>query len=270
MKLIVVTTSVVIVSLLLLLYGVGSQGYVETHLASAPGNVSGFLTVNQIEIEGSNYLSDVELRAQLPESRQALWWLFNRRSIQNGFASHPFVKSAAVKRCSLSSLGCYKVQIEDQEIRLAVPRGDALWLVGERGKFITPVEDLSLVEQRLGRSVPVYSTSAEQALSPERVAARLSYLAEAVEIIDAATGADFEKIELQKNGEFQILLTETGIPVRFDYAENDLEIIRDEANRLERVLKEIEGRESTVEGIDLAYDRIAVVKFATAEQEEST
>jgi len=113
---------------------------------------------------------------------------------------------------------------------------------------------------KYGELVPVSGLSGEST-SPEIVTARFEYVRKALAIIENGLQIGIKDAELTPQGELIVTLRSPEVRARFDYLKDNWPQLKEEISRLRVLLQEVKGTESDIDLIDLAYERLAVVKL---------
>lgn len=220
-----------------------------------------------IFVRGLTIVREGDLVRALPTNRSVAWWLFNGDKVGERIGELPYVARAEVVRCGLFSWGCFEVVLTEHQPDLIALVKDQAWIISSDGSFIIPVDGKDEINRAFsdytehkGKSPVVVSGLFTQKSSPEVVRARMAYVRQAVDIIEHNSGFSVKTLSLLKNAELLVQFDDLQPTARFDSAQLDLERLADEAVRLKMVVLELGARKSHVKEIDLAFNRIAVVK----------
>lgn len=222
-----------------------------------------------VRIEGAGIVTAAEIERLLPRERSTVEWLVEPMAVEARVATHPLVRRARVRPCSrwlVNAWGCFVVEVEERVPAYIATVGRELWALGNDGAFLAPVgkddDDLGLKLLRTSADRPrvLRGLTAGNA-APTVVTARFQYLQEAIGIIEKETEQRVQDVTLEGNGELTVLFRDAGFRVRFDAAAEDPAKLRVESQRLRELLSELRSELARVAQIDLAYDRLAVVKF---------
>lgn len=253
----------------LILIAVGIYPSSREYLKKLPNKSYIFLTdvafTKDISVIGANFVTEEEVRNALPLTQSAFWWLVNPNEVVTTLRQNKYVASAKVEPCSewiLDKWGCFRVEIDEHEPKFLVNEGGKAWLAGSEGAYLKPISETdneaSLTEE-FG-DLTTISGLARADSSPDLVLARFQYVRNTIGIIEHAVGMGIKNAELSPNGELTVSFIETPIRARFAFAKDKWGELKEETVRLKTLLSEIKGREETIELIDLAYERLAVVK----------
>lgn len=218
-------------------------------------------------IEGQEIVTDAEIKAVLPTERTVPWWLFSRRKIRERLERLPYVAVARVSRCHSFSWSCFILKLEEHVPDFLALIDDQVWVVAADGSFIVPVSSRAEVDrifsanarQIKGDPLLVSGIFAHQA-SPEVVEARARYVRRAVSIIEEHSGFDVRAVSILDNAELTVDFDSLQPRARFDFGEVNLDRLADEAVRFRKVIDELGPRTASIREIDLAFNRLAVVK----------
>lgn len=234
------------------------------------------LMEKKVSISGLRGLTARDLAPQLPMDRSVFWWLFNGEAVSQTLLKNPLVKSAELKSCStfaLSQWGCFNVAISERTPTYTAQIDNQVWVLGEDGGFLfsVPREKFEtvrldqLIRDHYGPQMGTISSLTQISVkgdSPEIIQARISYTRRAIELIQEVSGLKAEIARCTSQGEVRMRFATYPFEVIFDYAENEPEKLRQEARRLKRLVAEFgDHRLQTIELIDLAYNKLAVVRF---------
>lgn len=229
----------------------------------------------EIRFEGLSLVREEELRKLLPESSSVTWWLFNPREIETALLRHSLVQRATVRTCetfAVADWGCFSVAVEERHPAFAALIEDEVWILGQDGGLLFPVPRRLFENEPLVKVLSRYlarDVSATTHLkmlhvagkSPDLIHARLSYTRKAVEIIERHSGLEVAMARCNRQGEIRVRFDNYPFEVLFDYAEDAPKTLTLEAERLAALVREFGQRSQTIELIDLAYNKLAVVRF---------
>lgn len=221
-----------------------------------------------ISVSGAHFVTEDEVRGSLPLDRSVFWWLVNPDDVVADIKAHRYVESAKVTSCSdliFDAWGCFKVNVHEHQPRFIVQQSDSAWLASSEGVFLKPIsealtaENRELLENEYGELTLVSGLSTSGA-SPDLISVRFDYLRTTVGIIEQELNRSISEAIFNPNGELTVSLKDSGLRARFAYAEDNWGTLKDSSTRLRTLLEELRGRESSVELIDLSYQKLAVVK----------
>ena len=163
--------------------------------------------------------------------------------------------------------GCFVAEIEEREPAFIATVGRELWALGSDGAFLAPVgtadDDVGFrLLKAAGERPKILRGLSAGTPSPNGVAARFQFVHEALAVIERETRRTVADLSLEQSGELLILFRDADFQVRFDGLGDDMERLMVEAQRLAALLAEIQAELPRVSEIDLAFERLAVVKFA--------
>jgi hypothetical protein len=219
-----------------------------------------------IGVTGVHFLSEDEVRGALPLNQSVFWWLINSEKVVEGIRKNRYVASATSSPCSdfvVDAWGCFNIRVVEHEPKYIVKNGAAGWIASSEGAYLRPffegednIEDLS---QRYG-PLTVINGLATDGTSPDLVNVRFDYVRSTINVIEHEVGKWISEADFSGNGELTVLLSNPDLRARFAYTENDWGALKESTTRLRTLLEEVKGRESSIELIDLAYQKLAVVK----------
>ncbi len=245
--------------------------------------VNHLLLDKNVSYEGLSYVRSEEIEVLLPMEKSIPWWLFNKSQIETGLLRHSLVKKALLETCdtfAIAEWGCFKVLIQERHPAYAALIEDEVWILGEDGGLLFPVSREQFDSQPLTKILSknlARDVSSDVNLkilqvagsSPDLIHARLSYTRRALEIIEENSGLEAAMARCSHQGEIRIRFDNYPFEVLFDYSEDAPKTLALEAQRLAALLKEFGARAQTIELIDLAYNKLAIVRFHDAQLEES-
>jgi hypothetical protein len=230
-----------------------------------------FLFHKTIAIEGVGASEEESILSALPASRSVLWWFLNRSSIAAQLAMLPRVESASVTSCADEwDLRCFVVHVQERKPVFVTIVGDHGWLVGKDGGLVKPLPNVRTVSD-----VEAFREVSEEPLvavdgveSPESglevVRGRLRYVADVIATIESELPMKIQSVSLERNGEARVSFQGKPYPVLFGFADSDLSSLAEEARRFNLLLSRLEGREELIREIDLAFQKVAVVRLKDA------
>ncbi len=259
----------ILIPITILAIGVGVYPDTREYLKTVPGKTYAILQEvafkKEISVVGTRFVTEEEVRASLPLVQSAFWWLVNPDEVVAGLRQNKYVASAKAEPCSdwvIDKWGCFKIEIDEHDPKFLVEEGGKSWLAGSEGAFLRPIgenESQESLSEDYGDLTRISGLAGDKA-SPDLVLARFQYVRNTVGIIEHSVGMKIKNAVLSPNGELTVDFKETTIRARFAFAKDKWGELKEETTRLRTLLSEIKGREDTVELIDLAYERLAVVK----------
>ena len=222
-----------------------------------------------LRFEGLKMLSPQQLTQWLPHHKSTWWWYWRRGALSGGLMTHPLVRRAEVEPCAEFNWGCFNVRVRERRAAAWVVLEGEPWLAGSDGSLIAPVSDPQRLIEIFGdqtaaleRLPLIEGLAAGAGMAPQIVAARLKHAIAAARLIAAESGYAIERMQLAGNGEVEVRFHGVPAAAKFDVIKGRAARLRKEARRFRRVLEEFRGREDVVRAVDLAYDKMAVVKLA--------
>lgn len=217
----------------------------------------------EILIAGDTNLSDKTIRDLLPTERSNLWWWMNMDLIEASLKKSPWIAKAIIHPCATSILelwGCFVVSIEERKPSFLLNEGDVIWLVGQDGGFISPLTP-RLKDLFQKRTLKLLRGFYDDNPSTDLFNARFHYVREAIEIIEKRTRKRVSSVELLPGGEIEVSFENCPYQVVFSGGSESAEPLHFELDRLEALLDQLADREDSIEKIDLAFNKLAVVKI---------
>jgi hypothetical protein len=224
-----------------------------------------FMDEKQVELEGLALLDRAQVLALLPMEKPFTWWRTNRAEVEYQLGTHPLIASAEVSPCAGMKLRCFRVLVHERVPSFLAALGDKIWLLGDDGGFIAPVPRHKVSEGVMlpsGRHAIWVKGIVSEQNAPEVVRSRIQYVRQIVDHIEPQIGHKVREVELREGGEAIIKLQGLELAAVFSGAgDSEFERIRDEALRLKRLLQEFGERAHRISQVDLAFNKVAVVKL---------
>lgn len=227
----------------------------------------------EIEITGTHFLPAEKVRALLPLQKSVPYWFLNGSLIEAELLQNPIIQRASVARCRTWSRACFRVAIEERVPAFFAWMGTRAWMVGNDGGVIKPVEPAwlrayvssGLAGDAAQLKIPVIGGLAAEDSSPDIVRARFAHVRRALDLIEKTVGIPVSSLELGDKQEMRVRFFGLGLTAIFDVSPEDIwgrepGILVDRAERLKRLLDEFGDKRDLIESVDLAFEKVAVVK----------
>lgn len=214
----------------------------------------------ELRFEGASVIGTAEIESRLPKSRSIVWWLLNGQLVEASLQEDPRIGGAEVRSCDgawLRSWGCFEVRISERSARFAVVLDGVPWKVSDDGAFIRPT-DSSDPDARIIEVGGIDSTRR----APDVMRGILASARAGVEVLENELNIAVEAVDALPSGEFRFRFVGVPFPVTLEAPGDDRVRMRDQAKRLQALLPQLKGRENDVVEVDLAFDRVGVVKMA--------
>lgn len=250
-----------------------SVGGAPTAYRQITQGISKILQNQKLEIKGNKYLKETAIEKLLPEDRSIFWWLINKDSVEKDLLKNALISSANIKKDPRCWLGCYTLTIKERIPTYVVFLNSQAWIVGNDGHFILPIPGVSS-ESQLDKYLKVTenklilisgvvdpSMSSDVATSPDFTKARISYINSVVPVIESEVRRSVKSLTMAANGELEVVFNDITPKAVFEYNGDDLSHIGKSAKRFFSVLQKFAGREGELKQVDLAYDKLAVLKL---------
>lgn len=225
----------------------------------------------QILFKGNKYLSSRDLETLLPLQKGNLWWSLNSDKIIAAMKSEPLLADVSIHGCADAgylSWGCYEIHVIEHEPSYIALSGDRAWLVSGNGGFIAPLvkstESPSLAITKL-------TSQASEAVkirglfdahySPEVIEAKLKVVSLTIEQINQEVGLKVDQVNILQGGELEMIFKGQNFLTVIEFGEGEIERIRDQARRLNKVLLDNKERLNEIERVDLGFNKMAVLRF---------
>ena len=240
----------------------GSQKLVQSVAARAHS----LLEDKEVRIEGLSVLSRTEVERALPFDRSVVWWKLHSTDIQGRLGQNPWVAEASVSRCEgsyIATWGCFVVSVTERTPTFVATVDNTRWIIDRDGSFIVPFGEASA---RLGGGVLVgVEGLASRNSSPDVVRAQLSAATRLLDTIERAVGRPISGLQFLSHGDFAVTFEGVPFPVVFGAGPDSKVPLAEQGERCSELLKRLHDRFPDILKVDLAFDRVGVVKFRTAE-----
>jgi hypothetical protein len=234
-----------------------------------------------IRIEGLKILSRTEVERLLPLTRSVVWWMSNAPVIQARAEESPWIESAVLDSCpggaleawgggaiGLRAWGCFVLSITERTPRFIAMVDNEEWLIAHDGAFLLPLSTI-LQQHRQGddeklavdvRGLTRVTGLASRLNSPDLLAAQLGVAREGVEVMSKRVGRSINSIDFSGKAELSVHFKGVPFPVVFS-AVDEAVSLSEQSERCALVLRQFRDRFGEVEKIDLAFERVGVVKL---------
>jgi hypothetical protein len=222
------------------------------------------------EVEISGISADYEeiIRQALPLERSSVWWIVNRSSIAARLAMLPRVQSASLTSCAGSwGFRCFQLDIQERYPYAVALLADHAWIVGRDGGFIQPLQNVrssddvqTFIEGSSAALVALDGVQGKEG-TLDLVRGRLQYTADIIRTIESEVPLRVTRVSLEQNGEARVSFKGRSYVAIFGFMGSDLSTVGQEARRLNHLLPRIDQRGGIVKEIDLAFQKVAVVRF---------
>lgn len=241
---------------------------------TARGSFSSAVYDKELRIEGLSALSRSEVEDALPLDRSTSWWLTNFPTIQGRLEENPWVKRAVIESCpgvtSVGSWGCFILSITERAPRFLSMVDSEEWLIAEDGAFLLPLYNLlgskDLKDhQKLSvdiKEITKVAGLASRLSSPDILGAQLELVRSVVQLFPNLVGRRVHSIHLQNGSDFEVRFHGIPFPVTFS-ASNHGPTLSDQAERCGLLLKKFQSKYEEIDRVDLAFDKVGVVKMKT-------
>lgn len=219
------------------------------------GVLEGLWYQKVISVSGLKTIEEFEILERLPAERSVSWWNRNLDAVSSELRKDSRIKSVSVSRCQerAVALYCFEVKVEEREPKFVASFGGKSWIVGDDGGFIAPLKDgedslrLPMVNGLRG------NVQMAQALS--------SRIAAALEDISKIVGHEIKLLTVDDNGDLRCEFTTLPFSAVFSFSGFDEMTVSDQARRLVALLHAKQSQLDAISEVDLAFDKIAVVKY---------
>lgn len=224
-------------------------------------------TVRQFEIQGLRALTVSDLEKRFPPRETTyLDWLVRSHTHEQRLAADPWIREAVVSRCKEQWWGCIAIAIEEERPSFVAIIGGVAWLASADGNFLGHVAEDSLqthissIEKDPVDGLPIEVRFAlSEQPSPDAIRGSLRSVRDATATVEGATGLQVSSVEVRTGGEFAVRFREHPFSVVFDGFEGPQPRLGEELKRLNSILAAAGNGVSSIEQIDLAFERVAVI-----------
>jgi len=219
----------------------------------------------EIRIEGLSVLSRAEVERALPLSESVVWWKMHSTDIQSRLEQNPWVQSVSIAECEgsrVSSWGCFVLSIKERTPTYRATVDNVQWIIDRGGSFIAPVGDPAA--KGYARNLITVQGLASRSTSPDIVRAQLAAASHLLGILEREVRRPIQALEFLDQGDFSVRFGGLSFPVVFGAGEDAKVPLSDQGQRCAQVLLRLQDRFGEIEKIDLAFDRVGVVKLRPA------
>ena len=237
--------------------------------ASAAALSNQLLYQRSLQIVGANEALAARVRALLPEQNSNLWWLGHLRTIERLITADEHIASATVALCRdgwLPRIGCFSIEVKPRRTEFLVIAASDVRLVAADGVVLESVAAKD-VEAEINRLV-VAGTKAPRVVrgiysdqpSSDVASARFARISAAVTQLEKQLTRRIEALTFLNSSELEVRIEALRFPVRFNL--DPLTTLSDQADRFLRLEREIAGKTENIELVDMAFDKLGVVRYA--------
>lgn len=225
------------------------------------------LNDKEIRIEGLQTLPRAEIERLLPLNRSVVWWKLQTTSIQGKIAQNPWIGEVRVSSCEggvRTAWGCFLISIKERRPTFLATVDNAPWVIDRSGSFIVPHSD--------GLAIPFneplvkVTGLASRHSSPDVVRAQLSAAANLLDTIESEVHRQVRGVEFLSHGDLSVVFNDVPFPVIFAAGSDSSVPLSEQGRRCAELLKRLRDRFPDIAKVDLAFDRVGVVKFKTPEE----
>jgi hypothetical protein len=255
----------IVASTVLLLHVMDNPALFKRGWAFAREWANNTFQAKDVRIEGLRALSRTEVERVLPLDRSVVWWMMNMPVIQARVADNPWIGDVSVESCSgglFADWGCFVVSVSERKARYLAKVDDEAWIIADDGTFLVPLKGLEAGKvdpESLVRLEGLASRSA----SPDIVRAQVALAKSSVETLQKTALKKVRSLEFGPKGDIVIGFDSVPFPVVFTTSPDSSVSLVEQGDRCAQLFKELGSRMDDVEKIDLAFERVGIVKFKT-------
>lgn len=261
-----------VTSTVLLLHGLDNPDLVRRGVTGIETWGHSVLQDKDIRIEGLRALSRTEVERVLPLDRSVFWWMANTPVVQARVADNPWIGDVSVERCGdgwFSEWGCFVVSVTERHPKYAAMVDNEAWIIADDGTFLIPVGGTGNVTVDLDRLVHITGLASRSA-SPDIVRAQLALAKNSIDALERTVSHPVRTLEFGQKGDLIIGFADLPFPIIFTSSPDSGISLEEQAVRCSRLLAELSGRFEDVEKIDLAFERVGIVKFKPSPKQPAT
>lgn len=225
-----------------------------------------------IVVNGLSLLAEHDLHLERFQDWSVVSWHLRGDKIERDLATNPFISQAKLSRCDKYSWSCFKLELTERSPAFLAALQNRIWIVGNDGAFVSPLPGnpdfnarlKTMIEQRKVKSLnssPLVSGLMPEGAASQAVKARIDLVSAAIDALKANVRYPVDQVKLQPNGELVVSFKDLPSAVTFSAPENDQKKLIKQIARFNRVMRELAGREESVEKLDLTYESFAVVSL---------
>lgn len=249
----------------------------------------------EIWISGTMRVDRRELERLLPQEESVLSWNLHLQQLGALLRAHPLVQDATVERCSDAWWGCFSIRVLEREPFLVAVVGKRGWVIGADGGVMTPLPGTWGVEKSTeksvdstrgaagnppgdvlqldpppahlaGRDLPVVEGLGDEHESPDALRVRFAQAIRVVRVLGDALQREVTRIRFEPGREMRVQFAATPWRVVFDISGDERweERLQEQSARLVALIEQHPEQLENAEQVDLAFERIAVVRYASA------
>ncbi|MEY4701540.1 MAG: domain, FtsQ-type [Pseudomonadota bacterium] len=218
----------------------------------------------EIRIEGLQTIPRTEIERLLPLDRSVAWWKLQTTSIQGKIAQNPWIGAVEVGSCEgglREAWGCFLISITERQPTFLAIVDNSAWVIDRGGSFIVPYSD-NLTVQLKAPLVKVTGLASRHS-SPDVVRAQLSAAANLLDTIEQEVRRQVRGVEFMSHGDLSVAFTDVPFPVVFAAGADSAVPLAEQGKRCAELLKRLHDRFPDIVKVDLAFNRVGVVKFKT-------
>ncbi len=269
-----------------------------------------FWFTKEIWISGTKLVDRHEIEALLPQKESVLSWMLHREQLSALLRGHPLVRDARVEGCDEQWWGCFRIQVTERDAFFIAVIGRRGWVIGEDGGVMTPLPGTWPSKNELGVSAalarPVVAKGQKSALSssetstsavnsknsshlagkdltvveglgdehesPDTLRIRFSQAVRVIQLLDSALNRGVSELRFEPGREILARFADTSWSARFDIGGDEQweDRLGDQAARLVALIEKYPERLIDATQVDLAFERIAVVRYPEGENHASS
>ena len=216
----------------------------------------------EVRIDGLYLLSRAEIERQLPLDRPVAWWHMHATEIQSKLSQNAWVDEATVTSCPdswASRWGCFLVRVKERRPTFIAVVDGSPWVIDRHGSFLAPPGELQS-RNFSGRLIAVKGIAGSRT-APDILRSQLSVASKLSETLEREVARRVVNLELLGQGDFAAEFEGVPFPIVFAAGEDAKISLTEQGARCSALLKQLAPRFPEVEKVDLAFNRVGVVRF---------
>ena len=222
-----------------------------------------------LQIVGADRDTSKRVSDLLPQQNSNFWWISHLSTIERVILADAYVAAVSVSICRngwIPRPGCFSIEITPRKAEYLVLAAAQLRLVADDGVVLESIAaaDFKTVAAQLisadGRAPKVLRGIYSDQPSSDIAAARFSRVVSAIKQLELQLARRVDSVEFINSGEIEVQLAATRYPIRFNI--DSLTSLNDQADRFARLEREIASKIDLVEMVDMAFDKLGVVRYS--------
>ncbi|HMO02013.1 MAG TPA: FtsQ-type POTRA domain-containing protein [Oligoflexia bacterium] len=215
----------------------------------------------RLQFSGLQRLTEKELIASLPHDHSNLWWFMNRRHVIKELRKNNWIASASLSTCSRPfEPVCFMIEIKEREPRYVALSEKGSWALDSQGEIIGPLKENQINQTEL--------TVIEGAFkgSPGLFEKNLSVALKLLSVLREQGLPEPSRVLVGDEDQYQLAFPGNSYIVNFSGAQPSYQNFSKQGERLKIILSQVQSDLAKIREIDLAFDKLGIVKFVDTEE----